>query len=186
MDKKDQDKKDQEAPESHGNGDTSPARHDPQSVKGIRGIIDEHPVTIYATVAIAAFVAGFLVYGYGLTVLNYEPHFKGSCIPIGSVYENVNKEDTVENIQDFINEGRQLENSHDKAKMAGWIKKVIAFIHGIKLEKDAVDSKGQKMSAIELDIRNTFVEKSIEIQVQHTIEILEGFRKSVKARISRP
>jgi hypothetical protein len=145
--------------------------------------IKEHLPIFFLTILVMGFGAGIGAYRGLLEITNQETVIKGSYIPRSELAGTILKNEAVREIDYLIDIGQSLGN--DEAKTRVWLMQVLAFIHGIQLEKDS-EWQGQPMSAIEVDIRYALEDPLIEIQAQKTLGILKGFRAALQTRVSIP
>lgn len=93
------------------------------------------------------------------------------------------KTEAVREIDHLIEIGRDVKDNDSETRI--WLMRVLAFIHGLNLEKDA-EWNGHPTSAIESDIRYALLDPSIEIQRQKTLGILQGFKAAFQTQVSNP
>lgn len=131
---------------------------------------------------LAGFTGGIAAYRGLLEITNQETLIKGCCIPKDQLAGTILKHEAVREIESLIDIGQGLDN--DQAKTRVWLMQVLAFVHGIGLEKDS-EWQGQKMSAIESDIRYVLTDPSIDVQRQKILGILKGFRSALQTRVAK-
>jgi hypothetical protein len=149
----------------------------------IKERLEEQLMWVVLVIIVISFGAGIGAYRGLLEITNQETVIKGSYLLKSELSGNVLKNEAVREIDHMIDSGQSLGN--EEAKMRIWLMQVLAFIHGMELEKDS-EWQGQKMSAIESDIRYALTDPSIEVQSQKTLGILKGFRAALQTRISTP
>jgi hypothetical protein len=131
---------------------------------------------------LAGFAGGIASYRGLLEITNQETLIKGCCIPKDQLAGTILKHEAVREIESLIDIGQTLDN--DQAKTRVWLMQVLAFVHGIGLEKDS-EWQGQKMPAIESDLRYVLTDPSIDVQRQKTLGILKGFRAALQTRVAK-
>lgn len=159
--------------------------------KSFKEFIIDHSVIFFLLAMAASFAVGFGAYDSILKIANLDKVQAGTYLSKEDILKQYTlkddiigqytlRESAVSKIEDLIKDERDLDGNDKKV---AWLSRVIAFIHGIELEKDFV-YEGQKMSAIETDIRNALKEPKIEVQVQKTLSILRGFSDALQTRVS--
>jgi hypothetical protein len=139
-------------------------------------------VLIISAALLSGFGAGIGSYRGLLEITNQETVIKNSCIPKDKLIGPILKDEAVSKIESMIETGQSVGN--DEAKARVWLMEVLAFIHGLSLDKDYM-WQGQRMSAIEADIRFALTDQSLEAQAEKTLGILKGFRAALQTRVSK-
>src|SRR4029077_20413168 len=147
----------------------------------VKNRIEENPLWAVLVALVLGFGSGIGSYRELLEITNQETVIKGTVIPKKDLVGPILKNEAGHEIESLIESGQSLGNDEDKTR--GWLMQVLAFIHGIKLEKDS-SWQGQPMSAIEADIRFALTDPSIKFQAQKTLGILKGFRSALQTRVS--
>lgn len=151
--------------------------------QSIKEIIERYALYWFLAALVTGFMSGIGAYQGLLEITNQETVIKDSCIPKSELAGTILKNEAVRELDHLIDTGQSL--GDDEAGMRVWLMQVLAFIHGMDLEKD-FDWQGQKMSTIEADIRYAFEDPDIQVQAQKTLGILKGFRAALQTRVSYP
>ena len=152
----------------------------------LKNVIEKSP----ALSLVSALVTGILFgvgAGYGsyrafLEATNQQPVIRGSYILKSELANGLLRTEAVREIEHLIETGNEL--GSDTGKITVWLLQVLAFIHGIDLEQDSA-WQGQRMSAVEADIRWALQDPSVTTQAQKTLGILKGFRQALLTRVAR-
>jgi len=108
---------------------------------------------------------------------------KNCCIPKENLVGTILKTEAIVEIDHLIEIGQSIKNNEEESTV--WLMRVVAFIHGLNLEKDS-EWKGHPMPAIEADIRYVLLDPSIEVQRQKTLGVLLGFRAAFRTQVYNP
>lgn len=155
----------------------------PSNKTNIKEILERNIVYVILMISIASFSAGVGAYKMLLEITNQETVIKGSYILKSELAGTILKNEAVREIDFLIDTGQSVVDDEGKTRV--WLMQVLAFIHGLNLEKD-YEWDGMPMSAIEADIRYAFLDESIEIQAQKTLGILKGFRAAIQTQAYIP
>lgn len=145
--------------------------------------VERHVLWIVLTALVTGFGAGIGTYRGLLEITNQETVIKDSYILKSELAGTILRNEAVREIDHLIDTGQSLGNDDAQARI--WLMQVLAFIHGMQLEKDS-EWQEQPMPAVEVDIRNALTDPLIEIQTQKTLGILKGFRAALQTRVSNP
>ena len=135
-------------------------------------------------VAIGTLIGAFAGY---LLMTNQELVVKGSCIPKSEIiYGKILRREAVNEIGHLIEIGEKIASNESETNV--WLLQVLVFIHAIDLEQEFTwqtePLQGQKMSAVEADIRWALLQNEpIGIKAQKILGVLKGLRAALQARI---
>lgn len=146
-------------------------------------IVVEIGLVSLVTYMIATFGAGFGAFRLIIEIANLEIVPKDCCIPKEELVGKILKAEAIREIDYLIEIGEDVKNNDTETRT--WLSRVLAFIHGLDLEKDS-EWDGVPMAAVEADIRYVFLDPSIEIQRQKTLGILQGFKAAFQTRVTNP
>jgi len=126
------------------------------------------------------FVAGSGGFKWGLDAFNQDIVTRDTYILKKELAGSLLRREAIVAIDLLIQNGQDLEG--DAAKSRTWLMQVLAFIHGLNLEKD-FNWEGNHVSAVEADIRYALTDESLDVQVQKVLGIMRGLRAAFQARI---
>jgi hypothetical protein len=126
------------------------------------------------------FVAGAGGFNWGLDAFNQDIVAKDTYVLKQDLAGSLLRREAVVAIDLLIQNGQDLDG--DAPKSRTWLMQVLAFIHGLNLEKD-FNWEGNHVSAVEADIRYALTDESLDIQVQKVLGIMRGLRSAFQARI---
>lgn len=166
---------------------TTQASNEGLNKPSFRQRVQDHAVSVVLGAIVVGFLAGIGGYQSAVQMTNREIVVKGCCIPKNQLVGPIVRDVAVREIDNFIKTGEMIGKNPNKVKDTEdtviWLMSVLAFIQTIELPKD-VDWQGQKMSAVEADIRYALLDPSVEVQRQKTLGILQGFRAALQTRVS--
>ena len=149
----------------------------------IKDMVMEIGLVWFVTAMLAAFGVGFGAFRAIVEIANQEIVPKNCCISKDKIVGNILKTEAIQEIEHLIEIGQSVKDNEPETRT--WLMRVLAFIHGLNLEKDS-DWSGHPMSAVEADIRYALLDPSLEVQRQETLGILEGFKSAFQTRVSNP
>lgn len=139
----------------------------------------KQPVVAFFGALVVGFTAGIEAYRYFLNITNQETVIKNTWVLKSEVTGTLLRNEAVREIDHLIENGEKLNKDEETAK---WLLQTLTFVQYINLDKNIVDEKGQKMSAVEANIRYAQTFQSIKVQVQKTLGVLKGFRSALSAQ----
>jgi len=149
----------------------------------LKEIIERNLVVFFLTTLLTGFVAGYNAYDKIVETSGQVLVGKDTYVLKKDLVGTILKTEAVREIDHLIEIGQDVKDNDSETRI--WLMRVLAFIHGLNLEKDA-EWNGHPTSAIESDIRYALLDPSIEIQRQKTLGILQGFKAAFQTQVSNP
>lgn len=149
----------------------------------LKEIIERNLVVFFLTTLLTGFIAGYTTYNKIVDTSGQVLVGKDTYILKKDLAGTILKSEAVGEIDHLIEIGQDVKDNDSETRI--WLMRVLAFIHGLKLEKDS-EWDGHPMSAIESDIRYALLDPSLEIQRQKTLGILQGFKAALRTQVSNP
>lgn len=149
----------------------------------LKEIVERNLVVFFLTALLTGFVAGYNAYSKIVETSGQVLVGKDTYVLRKDLVGTILKTEAVREIDHLIEIGQDVKDNDTETRI--WLMRVLAFIHGLDLEKDS-DWDGHPMSAIEADIRYALLDPSLEIQRQKTLGILQGFKAAFQTQVSNP
>lgn len=145
--------------------------------------IEQNLLMFFLTALVTGFFAGYSAYAKVVETSGQVLVGKGEYTLNIDRVGTILKTEAIVEIDHLIEIGQSIKNNEEESTV--WLMRVVAFIHGLNLEKDS-EWKGRPMSAIETDIRYVLLDPSIEVQRQKTLGVLLGFRAAFRTQVYNP
>lgn len=142
--------------------------------------IENKPIYYVLSTLIIGFLAGLGAYRFIVETSGQVLLGKSDYILKKDLIGTILKTEAVSEIEHLIEVGCNLNNNQNDT--ITWLMRVLAFIHGLNLEKDS-EWNQRPMAAVESDIRYALLDKSIERQRQKVLGILQGFKAAFRTQI---
>jgi hypothetical protein len=146
----------------------------------IKERLEDNVIWVMIVALASGFAAGAGGFKWGIDAFNQDIVTRGTYILRRDLVGNLLKSEAIIAIDFLIQNGQSLDG--DAPQSRTWLMQVLAFIHGLNLEKD-FNWQGNRVSAVEADIRYALTDPSLEIQVQKVLGILRGLRAAFQARV---
>jgi hypothetical protein len=127
--------------------------------------IEHNLLVFFLTALVTGFIAGYSAYAKIVDTSGKVLVGKDTYILKTDLVGTILKTEAVREIDHFIEIGQSINNNEAETRV--WLMRVLAFIHGLNLEKDS-EWNGHPMSAIESDIRYVFLDPSLAYPVDKT------------------
>ena len=149
----------------------------------LKEIIERNLVVFFLTALFTGFVAGYNAYIKVVETSGQVLVGKDEYVLKKDLVGTILKTEAVREIDHLIEIGQDVKDNDSETRI--WLMRVLAFIHGLNLEKDS-EWNGHLTSAIESDIRYALLDPSLEIQRQKTLGILQGFKAAFQTQAYSP
>jgi hypothetical protein len=145
--------------------------------------IYNHPVVVFLSALAIGFTAGIATFKGALELTDRETVPKGSYVLKRDLTGTILRNEAVQRIDNLIDIGGKLSNDEETTV---WLLQVLTFVQYINLEKNTSDEQGQKISAVEANIRYALKDPKIKVQAQKTLGVLKGLRSALAAQKDVP
>ena len=150
------------------------------SSKTLKERLEDSALWIILAALTTGFISGAGGFKWGLNAFNQDIVTRDTYVLKRDLAGSLLRREAIIAIDLLIQNGQDLDG--DAPKSRTWLMQVLAFIHGLNLEKD-FNWEGNHVSAVEADIRFALTDQSLDIQVQKVLGILRGLRAAFQARI---
>jgi hypothetical protein len=148
--------------------------------QGVRAWLERHVIWISLGALFAGFVGGCVVGFVVLRITHRDQGIKGGDVRRDQLLGGFSRAAALRELDHLITEGQEI--NRDESEIQTWLMQVIAFVHGMNLDRDS-EWQGQRMAAVEAYIHYAFLDKSIHVQAAKTLGVLKGFRAALSTQM---